>query len=248
MPIYDGSHTAAARNVVVVTTNYRLGYLGFAGCGVRACARSCALPRATAMCAGDVRSSDQLRAHNAADGSTGCYGLQDQRAAMQWVRTNIHLFGGDASKLFVFGESAGSHSTAMHLVAPRSRGLFAAAGMESGAYGPWGAYSLAEANQEFASLAERAGCPAPPDNGTVACLLVSSPQPLLVLCMRRTKALGRNCGTCHCQALSATDLLALQESAHIDFGVVVDGVELPAHPNTLAQNGAALEAVRCAYV
>jgi carboxylesterase type B len=28
------------------------------------------------------------------DGSVGNFGMQDQRAAMQWVQTHIHLFGG----------------------------------------------------------------------------------------------------------------------------------------------------------
>lgn len=34
-------------------------------------------------------------------------GLRDQRLAMEWVRDNIEHFGGDPSKITVFGQSSG---------------------------------------------------------------------------------------------------------------------------------------------
>jgi len=63
---------------------------------------------------------------------SGTIGLQDQRAAMLWVRNNIGAFGGDAGNVTLFGVSFGATATAAHLIAPASRGLFDKAIMHSG--------------------------------------------------------------------------------------------------------------------
>jgi carboxylesterase type B len=65
------------------------------------------------------------------DSIMGNLGLQDQRLGMQWVRNNIHVFGGDASRVTIWGESAGAMSVGTHLISPLSRGLFSKAIMES---------------------------------------------------------------------------------------------------------------------
>ncbi|KAL6076543.1 Carboxylic ester hydrolase [Balamuthia mandrillaris] len=105
--LYDGSDLAA-QGVIVVTINYRLGPFGFL-----------ALP--------------ELKAENP-DQPTGFYGMLDQRAALQWVQSNIAAFGGDPSQVTVFGESAGGASAAYHLVANRSAGLFQRVLIQSGLF------------------------------------------------------------------------------------------------------------------
>lgn len=60
-------------------------------------------------------------------------GLQDQVAALEWVRDNITLFGGDPDNVTIFGESAGAMSVATLLAMPRTEGLFRRAICQSGA-------------------------------------------------------------------------------------------------------------------
>ena len=64
--------------------------------------------------------------------STGNFGLQDQRLAMNWASNEATSFGGDSTKVTIFGESAGGMSVMAHLVSPRSKGLFQGAISQSG--------------------------------------------------------------------------------------------------------------------
>lgn len=61
--------------------------------------------------------------HPELEGS-GSYGLQDQQAALRWVRDNVARFGGDPENVTVFGQSAGGQSVCAHLTSPKARGLF----------------------------------------------------------------------------------------------------------------------------
>ena len=103
---YDPTPLLAPQNVIVVTINYRLGYLGFF-----------------------AQSALDSEGHDA-----GNYGLMDQQAAMQWVKNNIAAFGGDPNNVTIFGESAGGHSVYANLASPTAAGLFAHAISESGSY------------------------------------------------------------------------------------------------------------------
>ncbi|PBC60532.1 carboxylesterase [Streptomyces sp. Tue6028] len=59
-------------------------------------------------------------------------GLRDQLAALEWVRASVAEFGGDPDRVTVFGESAGAISIGALLAAPRARGLFHRAVLQSG--------------------------------------------------------------------------------------------------------------------
>ncbi|XP_007906068.2 fatty acyl-CoA hydrolase precursor, medium chain [Callorhinchus milii] len=62
----------------------------------------------------------------------GNWGLLDQVEALQWVKGNIDVFGGDPGSVTIFGESAGAMSVSMHIVSPLSSGLFHKAISQSG--------------------------------------------------------------------------------------------------------------------
>ena len=128
MPVYDGGNLAM-RGVVVVTLNYRLGFLGFFGHPLL---------------------SEEAKAENA---PTANFGLMDQVAGLQWVQRNIQAFGGDPSNVTLFGESAGAISTLALMTAPSTRGLFHKAIVQSGG-GRWVAPTLTSPAGKFLAAHE----------------------------------------------------------------------------------------------
>ena len=105
-PSYDPSPLVTQGNLIVVTINYRLGYLGFF-----------------------AHPATDAELHLDAN-----YGLMDQQFALQWVKRNITAFGGDPNRVTIFGESAGGQSVYSNLASPTAEGLFQRAIAESGAY------------------------------------------------------------------------------------------------------------------
>ena len=127
--IYQGEDLAR-KGVVVVTINYRLGVFGFL-----------AHPELT------KESSTQ---------ASGNYAFLDQIAALKWVQKNIAAFGGDPSRVTIFGESAGSWSVNNLVATPLARGLFHRAIGESG--GQFAiTRTLAESEEAGVKFAEAAG-------------------------------------------------------------------------------------------
>ena len=62
------------------------------------------------------------------DGVTnGNFGLADQITALEWVQQHIKDFGGDPSKITIFGQSAGAASVRALLASPKAIGKYAAA-------------------------------------------------------------------------------------------------------------------------
>ena len=106
----------------------------------------------------------------------GNMGLFDQALALAWVQDNIRLFGGDPSRVTIFGESAGAVSVNLHMMSPFSRDLFDRAILESGSsVVPWGIISNEEALRRGLTLAERVNCYTPkgitPTGEDIGCVI-----------------------------------------------------------------------------
>jgi len=103
--LYDGARLTR-RGVIVVTINYRLGIFGFL-----------ATPELSA---------------ESPEHASGNQGIEDQIAALRWVKDNIAAFGGDPERVTIMGESAGAESVAILVASPEAKGLFQRAIAESG--------------------------------------------------------------------------------------------------------------------
>ncbi|MGK5683589.1 carboxylesterase/lipase family protein [Actinoplanes sp. URMC 104] len=63
---------------------------------------------------------------------SGTFGLQDQQAALRWVRRNAAAFGGDPANVTLAGQSSGGEAVCAQLTSPPARGLFDKAVLQSG--------------------------------------------------------------------------------------------------------------------
>jgi len=98
----------ARRGVITVSIEFRNGALGFLV-------------------------NDEL-AKESPEGHSGNYGILDQIYALKWIQRNIKNFGGDPSKVTIFGESAGAMSCNILCASPLAKGLFCACISQSGSY------------------------------------------------------------------------------------------------------------------
>jgi para-nitrobenzyl esterase len=102
---FDGARLAEEARVLVFSIEFRFGLLGYL-------------------------------THSALDadadaGSSGNYGMLDQLLGLRWVRDNARAFGGEPEPVTLFGQSSGSTDIALLLAAPRARGLFHRAILDS---------------------------------------------------------------------------------------------------------------------
>ena len=95
-PMYDGGQLALLGDVVVVTVNHRLASFGY-----------------THLAA--VGAPEEFK-------HAGVCGVMDMVASLEWVRDNIAAFGGDPSRVMIFGQSGGGSKTSTLLATPAAKG------------------------------------------------------------------------------------------------------------------------------
>lgn len=104
-PLYDGTRLAAAGDVVVVTVNHRLNAFGY------------------------LYLESVLPGRYPDSGNAGQWDLV---LALNWVRSNATAFGGDPSRVMVFGQSGGGAKIATLMASPAADGLFHSVATMSG--------------------------------------------------------------------------------------------------------------------
>ncbi|KAH0291787.1 alpha/beta-hydrolase, partial [Aureobasidium sp. EXF-3399] len=108
----------------------------------------------------------------------GNYFLSDQIAGLEWVQKYIEHFGGDPSRVTIFGESAGAESVNALIASPKGKGLFHGAMLQSNYYQPY--VPLATAiNQTTVPILNQTGCATAADQ--LACLQAYNATALLSL-------------------------------------------------------------------
>ena len=157
-PLYNGTNMLrrlAARGnstAVIVTVNYRLSVLanlyladGSGGDAAGDPAGAPALP-------------DNLQ-------------VRDWTSALRWVRRHISAFGGDPSRVLIFGESAGGNAVQLLALAPGAAGLFQHVLSESGTFAlATGFDNATTANAKSRAVAAHANCTQPVAADVLACL------------------------------------------------------------------------------
>ncbi|XP_065167848.1 esterase B1-like [Atheta coriaria] len=113
-----GPEFLMTEDIVLVTVDYRLGYLG------------------------------ALSFEDQTQGVPGNAHLKDQVMALQWIQENIEHFGGDPHLVTIFGESVGGASVHMLMLSPMSKGLVHRVIAQSGcALNTWNRGNLGTGNK-----------------------------------------------------------------------------------------------------
>ncbi len=185
---YRNHNLVARKDMVLVSINYRLGAFGFMNLNE--------------ITGGKIP-------------ATGCEGLFDQIAAIQWVRDNIESFGGDPGNITVFGESAGGMSIGSLMAMPSAQGKFHKAILESGAGNTVGALDEGvEITEKFLNVLE---------------LKSADTEALRSLSVDRILDAQQKLGVA----------LQLEEGRITPFQPIVDGVVLPDVPIKAIEKGSA---------
>lgn len=131
---YLGNKLAGGEKIVLVTINYRLGFLGW-------------------MSHPALRGAER----DPLDAS-GNYANLDMIAALNWVRDNIADFAGDPENVTIFGESAGGRNVYDLIASPLAKGLFHKAISQTGSVKTtprWRAENYSDDPQPGAKLSSR---------------------------------------------------------------------------------------------
>jgi len=97
-------------------------------------------------------------------------GLLDQKAALEWIQTNIHQFGGDKGNVTIWGQSAGGGSVVAQTIAQGHKGkkLFSKAMASSPFWPKTYRYDSPENEELYEAVVKGAGCEDAEDE--IACL------------------------------------------------------------------------------
>ena len=85
--------------------------------------------------------------------------MKDQVLALRWIRDHISSFGGDPSRVTLFGESSGASSAGLHQMSTWSQNLFARAIYQSGsADSQWSFMTRSMAKDRSRKFFDAVGC------------------------------------------------------------------------------------------
>ncbi|XP_038073378.1 cholinesterase 1-like [Patiria miniata] len=160
------------------------------------------------------------------DNFPGNIGMWDQLEALKWVKEHIADFGGDSSRITIFGQSAGGASVSLMTLAKQSWGYYDRAIMESGiATAPWALMATAKAREDALNLGKAALCWLPGSSGSSSRLLSCLKRKSMVNIMKAASWVLR------------FRLVNLEKANEIPFVPTIDGEFLTKDPAELLRLG-----------